>query len=64
MWNKNSSLLWVYFLVSLEHNEGYLLNVSTEMKTGALQEDLHDNIVLQYESTFAIVVCPTAAFLR
>lgn len=34
------------FLVILEHNEGYLLNVNTEMNPGA-------GVVLQYEPTFA-----------
>lgn len=33
MLNKNSNSLWVYFLVSLEHNEVSLLNVNTEINT-------------------------------
>lgn len=49
MLNIDSSSLWVYFLASLEHNEGHRLNVNTETKSGAL----HGKIVLQYEPTFA-----------
>lgn len=57
MLNQNSNSLWVYFLVSLEHNEVHLLNVNTVMNTGALQEDLHDKVVLQYVQHFQQSYC-------